>query len=259
MRAAAGCLVGLLLAPAVFATALRRGAAAPERLLAVYAAASLMPAFNALKPEFQKSQPGQAVRFNYGASSSLRTQIEQGAPAEVFASADHAQMQPLVASHLVLPPHTFARNRLVVVVPAGNPGKIRTLRDLTRPGLRLVATAETVPIGRYTRQVLEKLSRMLGADFARRFEANVISRELDVRSVLSAVELGEADAAMVYETDARSSRRVRSLPIPDRANVRAEYPIAVVAGSRNRAGAEAFVRFVLSAGGQRVLRRYGFR
>lgn len=234
---------------------------AQSRTVTVFAAASLTDAFRSLQPAFEKHTPGVKVRFNFGASSQLRTQIEQGAPADVFASADHAQMQPLVSAGLVSPPRTFARNRLVVVVPSANPGQVRSARDLARPGLRVVTTAESVPIGRYTQEALRKLSGTpgYGADFARRVNANVASRETNVRGVLAKVELGEADAAIVYETDARSSTRVKSLPIPATANVLAEYPIAVVTATRQRPAAEAWTRFVLSPEGRAALHRFGFR
>jgi molybdate transport system substrate-binding protein len=236
------------------------GSPAAAAELRVYAAESLTDAFNALKPEFERRHPGVQVRCNFGASSTLRVQIEQGAPADVFASADHAQMQPLVSARLVGSPQRFATNRLVVAIPATNPGKIRGVKDLARPGLRLVTTSEAVPIGRYTRQALEKLQATKGfpPDFARRVNANIVSREANVRGVLAKVELGEADAAIVYETDARS-KRVRTLPIPENANVVAEYPVAIVTASRNPTEARNFVQFLLSPTGRALLKRHGFR
>src|SRR5205085_1176481 len=133
----------------------RAPARKPSRTLTVFAASSLTDAFNALKPVFERTHPGVTVQYSFGASSTLRLQIEQGAPADVFASADSEQMQPLVRRHLVLAPQTFARNHLVVAIPAANPGKVRSVPDLARPGLRLVTTNPAVPIGRYTRQVLD--------------------------------------------------------------------------------------------------------
>jgi molybdate transport system substrate-binding protein len=229
--------------------------------LTVFAAASLTEAFDALRPEFERAHPGVTLQLSFGASSTLRAQIEQGAPADLFASADYEQMQPLVAQRLVLPPRTFARNRLTVAVPLSNPGKVRTVQDLARPGLRLVSTAEQVPIGRYTQQVLEKLSHTHGfpSDFANRVNANVLSREANVRAVLVKIELGEADAAIVYETDARSSPRVRPIPIPPSANNTAAYPIAILTNTPNRPAATAFVRFLLSKRGRAILKRHGFR
>lgn len=233
----------------------------PGRPITVYAAASLSGALDEIRASFRKSRPGTDVIVNYGASSTLRIQIEQGAPADVFASADHVQMQALLRAGLVRTPRSFARNRLVIVVPAANPGRIATARDLARPGLRVIATAESVPIGRYTAEALRKMQALVGfpADFARSVEANVVSRESNVRSLLAKVELGVADAAVVYETDARSSSKVRTVPIPEKANVIAEYPIAVLAAAANPDSARDFARFVLSKTARGILRKHGFR
>ncbi len=231
------------------------------RALTVFAAASLTPAFQALQASFEQENSGWTVRFNFGASSALRTQIEQGAPADVFAAADHAQMRPLAEVGLVRTPVAFARNRLVLVTPGTNPGDVTSPKDLARPGLRVVTTAPAVPIGQYTQQVLEKLSGhpAYPSDFAERVERNVASREANVRAVLAKVELGEADAAVVYESDAKSAPGVKVFPIPEGANVLAEYPIAVVATSPHGPGAEAFIRLVRSPEGHAVLKQHGFR
>jgi molybdate transport system substrate-binding protein len=249
--------LGLAILATLFA--LCSGEAQPAKPLTVFAAASLTDAFNAMKPRFEREHPGTEVRLNFGASSQLRTQIEQGAPADVFASADTVQMQPLVNGRVVAAPVIFARNRLVVALPAANPGKVRSLRDLARRGLRILTTAESVPVGRYTQQALEKLGADYGNDYARKVNANVVSRENNVRSVLAKVELGEADAAFVYETDAASTRKVSVIKIPEKSNVIAEYPIAVVNAARDRALAEAWVRFTLSRSGKGTLKRFGFR
>ena len=238
----------------------RAGLPAADRTITVLAAASLTDAFRAIQPDFERANPGVKLRLEFGASSTLRTQIEQGSPADVFASADEEQMQALAQARRVEAPSPFARNRLVLVVPAANPGKIATPADLARPGLRLVTTAPAVPIGHYTQALLQKMEKVRGypPDFAQRVERNVVSREANVRAILAKVELGEADAAFVYATDARSSRRVRVVPLPGGISVTASYPIAVISGSPNRREAEAFVRFVQSRAGQAALRRYGF-
>lgn len=227
----------------------------------VFAASSLTNAFNELGPAFQRAYPGQQVRFNFGASSALRSQLQLGTPADVFASADYEQLEPLQKAGLVGAPNTFARNRLTVVVPKENPSKLRSPRDLARPGFRLVTTAEAVPIGRYTQVTLRKLGSQPGypPDYVNRVNRNVASREPNVRAVLAKVELGEADAAIVYETDARASFRVKAIPIPEKANVMAEYPVAVVSASGNKSGAEDFIRLLRSSTGRAVLKRYGFR
>jgi molybdate transport system substrate-binding protein len=229
--------------------------------LTVFAASSLTNAFNELAPTFQRAHPELQVRLNFGASSALRSQIQLGAPADVFASADYEQLEPLRKAGLVSAPTTFARNRLTVVVPNENPAKLHSPRDLARPGLRLVATAEAVPIGRYTQEALAKLARERGypADFVVQVNRNVVSREPNVRAVLAKVELGEADAAVVYESDARASTRVKAISIPEKANIIAEYPVAVLAGSANKPGAEALVRYLRSRAGRAILKRHGFR
>jgi molybdate transport system substrate-binding protein len=227
----------------------------------IFAAASLTNAFNALGPELERQHPDLRPRFSYGASSALRSQIQLGAPVDVFASADYEQVEPLLKARLVSKPMTFARNRLTIVVPVENRAGLRSPKDLARPGLRLVSTSEAVPVGQYAQQALLKLAKLPGypIDYASRVNAGVVSREPNVRSVLAKAELGEADAAIVYETDALGSRRVKSIPIPEKANVTAEYPISLVAASANRDGAERFVRFLRSERGRAVLKRFGFR
>lgn len=255
------CLVaGLWLALA--ACLARSGSTQPHRgAITVFAASSLTQVFNEIGPAFQRAHPEQPVRFNFGASSALRSQIQLGAPADVFASADSEQMAPLQNAGLVTSAAAFARNRLAVVVPTNNPARLRSPQDLARPELRLVTTAQAVPIGRYTQEMLGRLGRERGypSDFAARVNRNVVSREPNVRAVLAKVELGEADAAVVYETDARASSRVKAISIPEKANVIAEYPVAVVAASANRPGAEAFVRFLRSTSGRAFLKQHGFR
>lgn len=254
-------VTGLLPALAIGVAINRSGQAQPASSVTVFAASSLTNAFNEIGPAFRRAHPALQLRFNYGASSALRSQIQLGSPADVFASADKEQMEPLRKAGLVSPPTIFARNRLTMVVPKENPAKLQTPRDLARPGLRLVATASSVPIGRYTQDALAKLGLEPGypADFSAKVNRNVVSREPNVRAVLAKVELGEADAALVYETDARGSARVRAIAIPEKANVVAEYPIAVLTASGNKSGAEAFVQFLRSHTGRSILKRHGFR
>lgn len=241
------CFLALALLPSPSGTA---------EPLTVFAAASLTDAFKALAAE-----GGTAARFSFGASSTLRTQVQQGAPADVIALADRETMRPLVEAGLVETPRVFARNRLALVVPSANPARLRGPADLARPGLRLVTTAITVPIGRYTAEALARLARLPGypPEYVRRVEANIASRETNVRAALARVTLGEADAAIVYESDARVTRGVRRLPFPAAANVTAEYPAAVVRSTRRSKAARAFLALLLSPRGQSVLRRYGFR
>ncbi|HEY7066442.1 MAG TPA: molybdate ABC transporter substrate-binding protein [Chloroflexota bacterium] len=232
--------------------------------LNVAAAASLTDAFGELGGMFESQNPGSHAVFNFGPSSGLRTQIEQGAPADVFASADQVQMELAVSNGIIAgTPQIFARNALVLVVPKDNPGRITTLQDLARPGVRLVTTAPQVPIGTYTRQALQLMSQdpAYGADFADRVLANVRSEELDVRAVLAKVALGEGDGGVVYATDVtpQVAPDVQVIPIPDQFNVIATYPIAVVQGARQPALGQRFVALVLSDAGQAVLARYNFQ
>ncbi|HLH25625.1 MAG TPA: molybdate ABC transporter substrate-binding protein [Chloroflexota bacterium] len=266
-RALRWLLVALLVLGAGAALSLQRARGAAEAQsgdLNVFAAASLTDAFGELGTLYESQNPGSHVVFNFGPSSGLRTQIEQGAPADVFASADQAQMDLAQTDGVVAgEPRVFARNALVLVLPHDNPGGITTLADLARPGLRLVSTAPQVPIGAYTRQMLQSMSQdpAYGADFGDRVLANVRSEELDVRAVLAKITLGEADGGVVYATDVtpQVAPEVQVLPIPDAFNVVAAYPITLVQGARQPALGQRFVDLVLSDAGQAVLARYNFQ
>jgi molybdate transport system substrate-binding protein len=182
-----------------------------DRELTVFAAASLTDAFGRIAEAFEAAHPGVTVAFNFAGSQALRTQIEEGAAADVFASANFAELETLIASgHITAEDgQFFAGNRLVVIVPQDNPAEIESLADLARPGVKLVLTAEEVPVGRYARQALDNLNAQLGADFAVSVLANVVSNEDNVKQVVAKVSLGEADAGIVYSTDAMA---VPSLP-----------------------------------------------
>jgi molybdate transport system substrate-binding protein len=250
----------LLLLAAVLAAA-GTGTARRETLT-VFAASSLTEALREIGPAFEKANPGSAVAFSFAASSLLRTQIEQGAPADLFASADGEQMVPLVRAGLVQSPVAFARNRLVIVVPSANPGQIRNPRDLARPGLRLVMTAEQVPIGRYTRAAITRMSAgdAYGGEFRAAVMRNVVSQEPNVRGLLAKIELAEADAAIVYASDARAGgSKVKAIIIPTEYNEIAVYPAAVVARSPRAALAARFFAFLRSGAGQAILKRHGFQ
>jgi len=230
--------------------------------LTIFAAASLKDAFTAIAAQFA-AQQGTHIRFNFAGSQELVTQLEQGAPADVFASASMQQMKAaqdngVIASH----PTVFARNRLVVIVPAANPGHVMTLADLGRPGVRVVLGAQGVPVGAYARAAVAAMARdrAFGADFTRRVEANIVSNETNDRAVVSKVVLGEADAAIVYVTDMtpKTAPQVRTIAIPAPFNQIAVYPIAVVAGSHASFLAQTFVNAVLSPAGQQVLKQNGF-
>lgn len=229
----------------------------------VFAAASLTDAFGEIGKAFEAAHPGSKVTFNFGASSQLRTQLEQGAKADVFASADQAQMDRARQADLIDgADRVFARNRLVVIFPRNNPAQLRALRDLAKPGLKFVTAAPEVPIGVYTQTMLDQLAQdpAYGPDFKDKVNANIVSREPNVRQVVAKVSLGEADAAVVYSTDVTPdvAPNLGTLEIPDQFNTLATYPIAIVRGAGNRSGAEAFIAYVLSPPGQATLKKWGF-
>lgn len=230
--------------------------------VSVFAASSLTDAFDAIGDAFTQLYPGVDLEFNNASSSALATQIEEGAPASVFASADVPQMQRLVEQGLIEgTPQTFARNRPVVVVPAANPAQVTSPRDLAKPGIKLVLASEDVPIGNYARQIIEHLAGETGygAAFRDAALANLVSNESNVRAVLTKIELGEADAGIVYRTDALvAGDRVTTIEIADSANVVATYPIGVVADTEHHDVAAAFVAFVLSPEGEAILGQAGF-
>jgi molybdate transport system substrate-binding protein len=227
--------------------------------LTVFAASSLRDAFQDLGRSFEQQHLGTSVSFNFAGSQELRTQVEHGARADVLASADPRTLRALAGAGLALEPQVFARNEPVIVVPAGNPAGIHSLADLPR-ARRLVVGAPEVPIGEYTVRILEAASRRYGPAFGAAVESRVASRELNVRQVLAKVALGEADAAIVYRTDALASRgAVEVISIPPELNVVAEYPIAVLRGAPQAGLARAFVELVLSSAGRAVLARHGFQ
>jgi molybdate transport system substrate-binding protein len=240
---------------------------APEaeaKELVVFAAASLTEAFGEMGTLFESQHPGTTVIFNFAGSNQLAEQIGQGAPADVFASANNTQMDVAVESSRVMTAtqQTFVRNRLVVITPADNPGEIATLQDLATPGLKLILAAEAVPVGRYSLEFLDKsvADSAFTPDFKDNVLANVVSYEENVRAVLTKVTLGEADAGIVYVSDitADDAERVAQLEIPDTLNIIASYPIAPIADSANADLATAFIELVLAPEGQAILVDYGF-
>ncbi len=231
--------------------------------LNVFAAASLTDAFNEIGAQFTKDNPRVSVKFNVAASTALRTQIEQGARADVFASADQVQMDSARKAGVIDgPDQIFVKNKLVVIYPAGNPGRISTIQDLAKPGLKFVLTDKNVPIGAYARTALEKMSAdpRFGAAFSGKVLANLRSEEANVRAVVTKVQLGEADAGIVYASDvtAAVARDITSILIPDQFNTVATYPIAIVRAAPNKAAAQAFIAFVRSVPGQEILKKHNF-
>jgi molybdate transport system substrate-binding protein len=216
----------------------------------VYAAASLTDSFKALGASFQAAHAGATLQFNFAGTPTLVTQVEQGASADVFASADTTNMARLTADGLTSgPSQVFAHNKLEIVVGAGNPKGITGLADLAKSGVIFITEAPTVPAGKYALQVLASAG----------VKVTPKSLEADVKSVVGKIELGEADAGIVYVTDVKAAGgKVTGVPIPDAVNVFATYPIVAVKGAKNSSLADAFIAYVLSADGQAMLQSFGF-
>ncbi|NVB42615.1 molybdate ABC transporter substrate-binding protein [Pseudenhygromyxa sp. WMMC2535] len=234
--------------------------ARPAVELRVFAASSLTEAFEDLAEGFEAANPEVDVQLSFAGSQALRLQIEQGATAEVFASANATHMQALVDAGLVEGAATFASNELVVIVPIeAAPGtQAITTFDALDDAERVVIGAPEVPVGAYTRTLLDRAEAALGEDFVAKIRSHVVSEESNVRLVRAKVELGEADAAVVYRTDAAASDTVRTIAIPGELGVRAGYEIGVVAGSPQATQARAFVAYVRSTRGRALLEARGF-
>lgn len=250
------------LAALLASAALTGPAVAQQNTITVFAAASLTEAFSAAAPAFTK-KTGIAVTFSYGGSDTLATQIKQGAPVDVFASANLTQMRVLSDAGLVAgTPKTFAKNRLVLISPKGAAMKFASPADLARPGAKIVLAAATVPVGGYARTTFGKLAGTNGypAGFAAAVEKNVVSNELDVKAVVTKISLGEGDAGVVYGTDVTSTvaPKLDVLPFPSSVAPDIEYPLAALKNAPNPKGAQAFVDYVLSPEGQAFLKARGF-
>jgi molybdate transport system substrate-binding protein len=238
--------IGLALAAAAIGGGATSATPAPKHFppVTVFAAASLTDAFPALSPKDS---------YSFGGSNTLATQIANGAPADVFAAANTTIPASLYARGLVEKPVDFTRNTLVIVVPKANPAGITGIYDLTRPGVKIDIANPAVPVGSYTLSILKNMA------LTSRVLPNVVSREVDVRTVLTKVALGQADAGFVYATDARSVRGdVKVITVPAWGQPKVTYAMAVVARSPNQAAAKAFIGRVLSATGQAKMRAFGF-
>lgn len=251
-----GLLVGLVACAAP-------GAAPNEETITIFAASSLTNAFEDLAAQYRAAHPDTALLLNFGASSQLATQLLGGARADLFASADTVQIERVAAAGLLAgEPTRFASNALVLIAPADNPAGVTGLASLAQPGLKFVTAGPQVPIGRYTRDVLA--SAQAAGDFPAGWEQaileNVVSEEANVRQVLTKVQLGEADAAIVYQSDVTPNVQdaLQLFSIPDAYNVRAQYPLALLRDAPNRTGANSFMAWVLSAEGQAILAKWGF-
>ncbi|WP_433833902.1 molybdate ABC transporter substrate-binding protein [Actinoplanes sp. CA-015351] len=213
----------------------------------VFAAASLTESFTTLGKQFESANPGSTVTFNFGGSSALATQINEGAPADVFASASPKNMQVVTDAGT---PTTFVKNQLVIAVAKGNPKGITGLADLTKADLKVALCAEAVPCGAAAKTAIE----------AAGVKVTPVTLEQDVKAALSKVKLGEVDAALVYRTDAKASAAdVDAVEFPESAKAINDYPITVLKSAKNAAGGQAFVDYVLSAEGTKVLTEAGFQ
>jgi molybdate transport system substrate-binding protein len=237
----------------------------PEPIdLNVFAAASLTEPFGEIGKMFEAAHPGVMVVFNFAGSQQLAQQINEGAPADVFASANKKQMGVAIDAGSVISgtQQTFAKNRLVVIYPKDNPAEIKELKDLARPGLKLVLAAQEVPVGQYSLDFLDKAAAdpAFESTFKDDVLKNVVSYDGNVKSVLTKVALGEADAGIVYMSDisGADADKVGQIEIPDALNVIAVYPIAAIKGSNRPELAQAFIELVRSAEGQELLAKYNF-
>jgi molybdate transport system substrate-binding protein len=238
--------------PGVSARASVASAPFPATELIVFGAASLRGAFESFVPALVAAT-GIMPLYSFDASSALRAQIEQAAPADVFAAADTANVTALLEAGLATDPVAFACNQLTVIVPAGNPAGITSATDLGRPGVKVIAAGDEVPITRYATQLAEDLG------IADAYAANVASREDNVAAVRSRIELGEGDAGIVYLTDAiASGELVVQVAVPPEANVPATYAAAIVAGTDQPAEASAFLGWLTGPEAQGVLASFGF-
>jgi molybdate transport system substrate-binding protein len=245
-------------APSAAASAASAGASTE---IQIYAAASLKSVLTKVKVAYEAANAGITLTVSTDSSAALETKIEQGAPADVFLSADMANPQKVVdkglASGTVV---KFAENRLTVIVPTANPAKITTPADLAKSGVKIIACADGVPIQKYTTQWLAKVAALpaYGAGFAAKFTANVVSREDNVGAIVTKVGLGEGDAGIVYVTDAKETYKVAAIAIPSEENIAASYGGVVVKASKKADAATAFLTWLASPSGQQILSDAGF-
>jgi molybdate transport system substrate-binding protein len=242
-------------------TAASAATAAGPGALTIYGAASLKGVLDKVKTTYEAANPGTTLTISTDSSATLETQIEQGAPADVFLSADATNPKKLVDAGLAAGGAVvFAGNKLTVIVPTANPAGIKTPADLARTGVKVIAAGDAVPITKYATQVVGNLATQAGypADFVARYAANIASKEDNVKAIVAKVELGEGDAGIVYVTDAKASTKVATVDVPDPANVPATYAGVVVKASKNTAAAQALLAWFAASGGQAILAGFGF-
>ena len=229
--------------------------------LTILAASSLIDAFGELGKTFEKQNEGVAVKQSFESSSTLLTQIQQGAPADVFASAATEEMDTAVDDGLVAgKPQVFVKNREIIMVPNDNPADITEFEDVANPGVKLALAQKDVPAADYALQILDKANAQYGPDFKKDVLANVVSREADVRASVNRVVVGDADATFGYASDYTVDirDRVKVVPIPPDLNIIATYPIAALNDAKDPGLAKKWVELVTSKEGQRVLKKWNF-
>jgi len=247
-------------APRATASSAAQSAAPAASELTVYAAASLKAALEEAEVAYEAAHPGTDIVVALDSSAALETQIEQGAPADVFLSADTANPKKLVDADLTDgTPITFAGNELTIIVPTDDPAGITSPADLAKAGVKVIAAGDAVPITKYATLLVANLAKEAGfpADFAAAYAANIASKEDNVKSVVAKIELGEGDAAVVYVTDAKASDKVATVDVPPGANVPATYDGVVVKGPEAPAG-RAFLEWLAGPDGQAILGQLGF-
>ena len=254
--------IQLLTAISLFLTAALGAYGQAAESLTIYAASSLTDAFEQLTAAFGKQYPDAEIVINFASSSTLAAQLIAGAPADVFASAAETQMSLVIDSQRIGEEtvKVFARNQLALIVPADNPADIRAPQDLANENILLVLAVAGTPIRTYANAMLTALNSKYGADFSQRVLGNLVSEESNVRQVTARVALGEADAALVYQTDVMGEigEALTAIPVDPPFNQTASYPIAALSDSPSLAFAKLFIEFVLSDEGQMILRAYGF-
>jgi molybdate transport system substrate-binding protein len=229
--------------------------------LTILAASSLTDAFGQLGNTFEKRNPGTTVKASFGASSDLLAQIQQGAPADVFASAATEEMNTAEKDGLVSgKPEVFVKNREVIMVPKDNPANINSLEDMAKPDIKLVLAAKDVPAADYAVEILGKANKVYGPNFEKDVLSNVVSREADVRASVNRVVVGDADATFGYASDYTPDVRdkVKVIPIPPKLNIIATYPIAALKDAKEQDLAKKWVDLVTSGEGQKVLKKWNF-
>lgn len=237
------------------------GSAPSSTDLTIFGAASLKGALEKAKSAYEASHPGLTLTLSTDSSAVLAAQIEQGAPADVFLSADTSNPKMLVDGGFASGAATvFAGNELTIIVPLDNPANVTTPTDLARSGLKVIAAGDGVPITGYATQLIDNLGDQPGypPGFAAAYTANIVSKEDNVKAVVAKIELGEGDAGIVYVTDAAASTRITSIDVPDAANVRATYAGVVVKASPKQDAAKAFLDWFAGPDGQAILASFGF-